>query len=233
MTKTKPAVVQPQQTEAEGPCELQLEEETPRDALRRSIATHATANAKLEATRKTISAAEDAILKAVNTVELARVAAAKSPGDNVRFQIDLAATGGPHRTTPVSVREARAACEEAEANLQALRDYRVELQNEEQSLKSGLSLALTDLQKKVADVIRAHPGTLALINRFKAMQIELMSSSATLQLLGSTGGTATGAIPLESRNWSAIPNIRVEPDQAWARAIDKLLGDADFPLPEG
>jgi hypothetical protein len=132
------------------------------------------------------------------------------------------------------VREADAALVEAEARLQALHDYKVELEAEALRLKSGLALAVNNLQARVADVIRAHPGTLALISRYKATQRELLVMAETLRLLGSTGGTATGALPLKFRNLAYTPLAeRIQPAQDWARAVDALLGDADFPLPEG
>jgi phage host-nuclease inhibitor protein Gam len=229
MSILKPrAAAKPTQPTASPPPSAPQPKIDERQALATAIATRNHIQRELDATTKALSelqakrhtgAATKAVEAAKAGVETAKANAAAFLTANLQWT-----AGEP----PLSVKDARAALQEAEDNLETQLAVEADLKAKKENEKTALDFAKSTVKAKIEAVVRADPSFRKLFAEFEEMRRLVAQRAQLFSFLFSM-------IPRELQGWQTIPLYRPEDLQdetpPWRAAIAELESNSDAPLP--
>jgi hypothetical protein len=199
-----------------------------RQALATAIATRNHIQRELDATTKALAelqakrfggAAAKAVEAAKAAVETAKASAAAFASAAV-----LGTAGEP----PLSVKDARAALQEAEDNLETQLAVEASLKAKKQNEQTALGFAKSTVKAKMEAVVRADPSLRRLFVEYEEMRRMVAQRAQLFSFLFSM-------IPREFQNWQTIPLYRSgdleDETPPWRAALAELENNADAALP--
>lgn len=198
-----------------------------REALAAAIAAHKGLLAEIAAVDVALSSAWSAIVAAERDAERAAARIEEAKANAAKFQTDTLL--GKAGAAPVSIREARAAAQDADDALATAREARAALAEHRESLTGfeAVSLKKDTIERAAMAVVRAELDANGIYDRFVRAYREFADARALLGVAEGLG-ISGGAI----RSYDREPADFTHPTaNALQAAIAALETDPDAPLP--
>jgi chromosome segregation ATPase len=135
---------------------------------------------------------------------------------------------GEARTSPLTIKEARAALVEAEDKLLVTKAAKASLSTREKTLEEALAQAKSRVRERIRDIVKDHPGTNELLTTFFNVERQLASLRRTLEFLNLY-------LPDSGQGWHHIRDhidIKGAHLDEWRKALDELASNPATVLPE-
>lgn len=197
-----------------------------REALHRALAARDDAQRRVTAIRQAQEQALSQARTARDTLERAEAGVQVAKTQAARHLVDSAlGKAGP---TPVTLREARQAVQDARDDVEAAEAAQADLEQQLKAAESKFNLARVVFDRAYREALSADPAVNSLLDEKEALTAKLLDIDAALCILAGAGGVPhAGVVTLEVQNHVKVCELA----QQWRTAIDALEQDADAVMP--
>jgi chromosome segregation ATPase len=193
-----------------------------REALAAAITRHAEAEQRLAATKRAMESSASAILQARTNLKKAAGAVEQAKTDAASYL--TAQMLGSAGDAPLTIKQARAALQDAEHELADVQASRAALERAHADAEGSLAVASVSLEGAQREVVRTDPATQRLIADFDTAHRCYVDLKRALEFVDRVYGlSARFGEPALSELPGATP---------WKLATEALRRDADAPLPQ-
>jgi hypothetical protein len=199
-------------------------------ALATAIGTRNNLQRELDATIKALADLQTKRLggAAAKAVEMAKAAVETAKANAAEFA--SAAILGTVGEPPMSVKDARAALQEAEDNLETQLAVEASLKAKKENEQTALGFAKSTIKRKIEAVVSADPSFRSLFAEYEEMRRLVAQRAKLFSFLFSM-------IPPELQGWQSSPLYRSgdlqDETPPWRAALAELEHNSDASLPEG
>jgi chromosome segregation ATPase len=204
-----------------------------REALGKAITNRNEALARLSAVRQAIEQAANNARTARHELERAEAAVGEAKTQAAKHAISTAL--GKEGTPQASIKQARAAVQAAQDDMDSAISAEAELAKELKAAESRLVTARVVFDNAFRAVLAAEPAIDRLLDQRRALNAKLLDVEVALYAAFKAGALPQWPLPVENDEPDAQyfdANTIAEHAPEWAAALQALRKDADTPLPE-